>query len=148
MSTDDKRAELASWIETLDGERQLAAQKAVVMTEAAGGDSLDSYQYAATRTLPDGEALADKLKMLALGLSGESGEVADLIKKHCYHGHDLAVDRVVRELGDVLWYLAVLAGVLGVSLSHVAAVNISKLKERYPDGFSEERSREREGGRG
>ena len=144
MSTDDKRAELASWIETLDGERQLAAQKAVVMTEAAG-DSLDSYQYAATRTLPPHLALKDKLTMLALGLSGESGEVADLIKKHCYHGHALAVDHVVRELGDVLWYLACMADVLGVSLAHVAETNISKLKERYPDGFSEERSRQRDG---
>jgi NTP pyrophosphatase (non-canonical NTP hydrolase) len=143
VSTDDKRAELASWIETLDGERQLAAQKAVVMSEAAGGDSLDSYQFEATRTLPEERALEDNLLMTALGLSGESGEVADLIKKHCYHGHDLDVSHVVRELGDVLWYLACMADVLGVSLSHVAAVNIDKLKTRYPDGFSEERSRER-----
>lgn len=73
----------------------------------------------------------------ALGLSGEAGEVADMIKKHIFHGHALNTDELVKELGDVLWYVALIAETIGKSLDTIAEVNIEKLKNRYPEGFTE-----------
>ncbi len=80
------------------------------------------------------------LEMCALGLSGESGEVADLVKKHKYHGHALPANKLHEELGDVLWYIAEMATQLGFSLEYIALLNIQKLQKRYPEGFSSERS--------
>lgn len=83
------------------------------------------------------------LIMGALGLTGEAGEVSDAIKKHVFHGHELSVDHLVKELGDVLWYVAFLCKTLNVSMEEVMNRNVAKLKERYPEGFSEEASRNR-----
>lgn len=80
------------------------------------------------------------LAVLCLGLTGESGEVADLVKKHVGHGHVLDVSVVAKELGDVMWYVATIASALGLDLNTVMETNIDKLKKRYPDGFSSEAS--------
>lgn len=79
-----------------------------------------------------------------LGLAGESGEVADHLKKAVGQGHLLHVDHIVRELGDILWYVAETASSLGISLNDVAERNVVKLAERYPDGFDTGRSQNRE----
>ena len=100
---------------------------------------LNEYQSEANRTAVD-----MRLEVCALGLSGESGEVADIIKKFVAHGHELEVQKLIEEAGDVLWYLAALASRLGTTLELIAASNLRKLERRYPDGFSEERSRNRE----
>lgn len=76
----------------------------------------------------------------ALGLTGEAGEVADQIKKLIFHGHDLDRDGLIKELGDVCWYLALLCHAIGVPLEEVMTLNIEKLKKRYPEGFSESAS--------
>lgn len=76
----------------------------------------------------------------ALGLSGESGEVADMIKKYIFHGHDLDRDELIKELGDVCWYVALLCEAIDVDLDDVMIRNIEKLKKRYPEGFSSEAS--------
>jgi NTP pyrophosphatase (non-canonical NTP hydrolase) len=76
----------------------------------------------------------------ALGISGEAGEVADLVKKYIGHGHALNREKVKKELVDVLWYVAVLAHRLGFTLEEVAAANVAKLRARYPEGFSTEAS--------
>lgn len=91
----------------------------------------DDYQKETRRT-----AGKDSLEILALGLAGEAGEVADAVKKIIGHGHPLDSVKLVRELGDCLWYVARLADVLGYSLTRVAEVNVEKLRIRYPDGFS------------
>lgn len=84
---------------------------------------------------------ADSLVNAALGISGEAGEIADHIKKHRFQGHDLNTAELVKEAGDVLWYLNLLACALGMPLEEIAAQNISKLRQRYSDGkFSVERS--------
>lgn len=75
-----------------------------------------------------------------LGLCGESGEVADLVKKTTFQGHELNAERVAEELGDVAWYLAVAAEAIGYSLDDILQMNIDKLLKRYPDGFDAERS--------
>jgi len=108
----------------------------------------NEYQKAAARTLIDrpGFALSDADLLLvwnALGLAGEAGEVADLVKKGILHQHGLDRDELKKELGDVLWYAAALCTRLGVDLSEVMQANIDKLIERYPDGFSTQDSRRR-----
>ena len=75
-----------------------------------------------------------------LGLCGESGELADLYKKQQFHDHPFNKDKMVDELGDILWYVALLATALEVPLSEVAQHNIDKLMRRYPEGFDSERS--------
>lgn len=103
---------------------------------------LNEYQEVSKRTIPKG----DKHKNIAnyaMGLSGEAGETTDLIKKYLFHGHHLEIDKVRKELGDVMHYVAGLCTMLNVSLEDVAQQNISKLKSRYPDGFSEEASKNR-----
>ena len=76
----------------------------------------------------------------ALGLTGESGEVADIIKKHVFHGHNLDKDEIIKELGDVCWYVALLSYAIDIPLEDILQKNIDKLKRRYPEGFSEESS--------
>ena len=80
----------------------------------------------------------------ALGLTGEAGEVADIIKKHLYQGHDLYPSEVIEELGDVLRYIALMADYFNVTLGFVMQQNITKLKARYPEGFDPVRSVNRE----
>jgi len=101
----------------------------------------NDYQTQAARTLidsPDAEYTPHEIMLVwnALGLAGEAGEVADTIKKAVFHRHALDADKLVKELGDVLWYLAALASKLGVGLDEVAERNIAKLRERYPEGYS------------
>lgn len=98
--------------------------------------NFEYYQKRAARTLnPD----ADPLVNAALGLSGETGEVIELVKKHRFHDKGLDLERFAEELGDVLWYLSALCESQGLSLDKVARDNISKLETRYPDGFKPKR---------
>lgn len=83
------------------------------------------------------------LSVLALGVAGEAGEVADYLKKVIGHGHALDQEKLMKELGDVLWYVAVLANRTNISLEEVARENILKLRKRYPEGFDPERSKNR-----
>lgn len=81
----------------------------------------------------------------ALGMCGESGEVADIIKKHIFQGHDLKVDKIREEAGDVLWYIAIICEALGITIEDLMEDNIRKLSARYPGGFSVDKSVNREG---
>ncbi len=79
-----------------------------------------------------------------IGLCGESGEVVDLVKKQLFHGHSLDINEIKEELGDLMWYVAMCCHALNISLDDVMQGNIEKLKKRYPDGFSEQASINRE----
>lgn len=107
--------------------------------------TINDYQEAALRTA-NREKLSDKelLTNGVLGLSGESGECADLVKKHLFQGHELDAEKLANELGDVAWYLALASYAIGYSLEAVLQMNVDKLRKRYPDGFSAERSIHRE----
>ncbi len=105
----------------------------------------DDYQAEAMRTAP-GPHDEKQLAVFALGVAGEAGEVAELIKKHIGHGHLLDREKLCKELGDVAWYVAVLAQVCGIPLSEVASKNVAKLRARYPEGFSEQASQNRKPG--
>ena len=103
--------------------------------------TINEYQTAALRTAQtDKLSASDLLINSALGLCGESGEVADIVKKHRFQGHDLDFDHVAKELGDIAWYLAVGAYAIGYDLEKILQMNVDKLEARYPDGFSTDRS--------
>lgn len=101
----------------------------------------DEYQREGARTVPP-EGIP--LHIITLGLAGEAGEIADLVKKILGHQHEPDFGKLAEELGDLLWYCARLADFLEFDLGAVAAANIEKLKRRYPDGFDPERSKNRD----
>ena len=98
------------------------------------------YQVKAKRTinrdLQDDERIAE----LVFGVDGEIGEVTELFKKHIYHGHSLEIKKLAEELGDVIWYLTNIASLYGIPMTYILEENIKKLEERYPEGFSVEKS--------
>ena len=71
----------------------------------------------------------------AIGLAGETGEVAEIIKKYIFHGRELNKEHLVEELGDVIWYIMEIASTIGVSLDTVLQTNIDKLFERYKNNI-------------
>lgn len=73
----------------------------------------------------------------AVGLSGESGEVLDLIKKSWVYGKPLDTDKLKTEAGDTLHYLVMLCITQGWTLEDLAANNKAKLDLRYPTGYSD-----------
>ena len=103
--------------------------------------TLNEYAVAAMRTArPEND-----LVCTALGLAGEAGEFADSVKNYQYHGHQLDYGHLIEELGDVLWYIALGARELGVTLEDVARENNLKLQRRYPEGWDAQRSIHRDG---
>lgn len=75
-----------------------------------------------------------------MGLNGEAGECIDIVKKYMFQGHELDKEHIAKELSDCLWYIAVAAEGIGYKLDDIAEMNVEKLRKRYPDGFSTERS--------
>lgn len=106
--------------------------------------TVNEYQKLAMTTLNPALSRQDVLINGVMGLCGESGEVIDLVKKHLHQGHPLNREQLIKELGDVAWYLAEIATALDVSLEEVLDGNIQKLKARYPQGFSVDNSLNRE----
>jgi NTP pyrophosphatase (non-canonical NTP hydrolase) len=83
----------------------------------------------------------------ALGLTGEAGEYADLIKKVVFHGKELDREHAIKELGDVCWYIALACHALGVNFEDVLQTNIDKLSARYSSGhFTVEEANNRKEG--
>lgn len=78
------------------------------------------------------------LLLCEAGIAGEGGEIAEPIKKFVFHGKDLDVPALSKEIGDVLWYLAVLADAIGYPLSRIMAENVAKLEARHLAKQSEE----------
>lgn len=101
---------------------------------------VDKYQELAMRTLNPEIDKKELILNAAMGLCGESGEVIDLVKKHLFQGHDLDDEKLIKELGDVAWYLAEAATALNVNLSEILEKNIKKLENRFPDCFNSNRS--------
>jgi NTP pyrophosphatase (non-canonical NTP hydrolase) len=101
----------------------------------------DEYQELASRTLidaPDFYISPDEIMFVwnAIGLAGEAGEVADLAKKNVFHRHELDMARLEKELGDCLWYIAAICTKFDLRMSEIMALNIEKLKIRYPNGYN------------
>lgn len=93
----------------------------------------EQYQKLSERTLDEDPSLA----VLGLGLTGEAGEVADILKKYIGHGISMDYEKLLLELGDVMFYVAALCTACGLSLDDVMRANVKKLELRYPNGFVE-----------
>jgi NTP pyrophosphatase (non-canonical NTP hydrolase) len=102
--------------------------------------TLNEYQKLAMTTLNPALEKKDVLINGVMGLCGEAGEAIDIVKKHLAQGHALDREALIKELGDVAWYLAETAYALDVKLEDVLRKNIEKLKARYPQGFRSEDS--------
>lgn len=84
------------------------------------------------------DILVPELLTASLGLTAESGEFAEVVKKIVFQGKPLDEDNVFhlkRELGDILWYAVVACKALNISLEDAIVMNIEKLSARYPQGF-------------
>ncbi|MBR2941977.1 MAG: nucleoside triphosphate pyrophosphohydrolase family protein [Clostridia bacterium] len=105
--------------------------------------TINEYQQLAMTTLNPALSKRDVLINGVMGLCGEAGEAIDIVKKHLAQGHELDREKLIKELGDVAWYLAETAYALDVPLEDVLQQNIDKLRARYPEGFEAKRSIER-----
>ena len=94
--------------------------------------TMDTYQQQAKATAVYPEVKADQY--LIAGLAGEVGELASIFAKHWRGDGDLNHDHAKAELGDVLWFVAMLAEQLDTDLSTVAQGNLDKLADRAVRG--------------
>ncbi len=103
--------------------------------------TINEYQALAIRTINPKLTKNEILSNGVMGLCGEAGEVIDVVKKHLFQDHPLDKDKIIKELGDVAWYIAETAHALDVDLETVLVRNIEKLEQRYPEGkFDSKRS--------
>lgn len=79
----------------------------------------------------------------ALGIGGEAGEVVDLIKKTFANGKELDLEKLTKEMGDLLFYAFALMNVTGITIDQILDANIEKLRARYPNGYSDEAAQQR-----
>ena len=105
----------------------------------------NEYQHLAARTIGDNMNAIQQEKHALHGMVGEIGELHSLYQKK-YQGHEFDEEHAKKELGDLLWFVAEYCTSMGWGLEDVMQLNIDKLKARYPDGFSEERSLHRAAG--
>ena len=104
----------------------------------------NEYQKLAMKTLNPTLNKKEILVNGVMGLNGESGEVIDIVKKHMFQGHELDKEKIKKELGDVMWYVAEVCEALDLSLDEVMEGNIEKLRKRFKDGFTVNESINRE----
>ena len=102
--------------------------------------NIEEYQSKSQRTVNTNLQIDEQVANLCMGLCGECGEVVDYLKKYIYHGHLVEKKKLVEELGDVMWYITNLATLFEIPMTYILEENIKKLEERYPEGFSEEKS--------
>ena len=96
---------------------------------------IKEFQNKSIRTINHDLTTEQLISNMCMGISGESGEVIDIIKKHLYQGHELDKEHLTEELGDVMFYITNLATLLGIDMQDVLQNNVDKLLKRYPDGF-------------
>lgn len=100
-----------------------------------------TYKRLAMRTLSPNfyaEKVSANALHAAMGLCTEAGEIQDNLKRALFYGKDVDKVNLVEELGDVLWYCALLAHELKVELGDVMEINIEKLRARFPNKFTDD----------
>lgn len=105
-------------------------------------DGLNTIRLALTMNINCDIIIAQLLNGV-LGLTGEAGEVSDLVKKGIFHEKGIDLEHLKKELGDCAWYLAMICDACGFTLDDVMQTNIDKLKARYPEGFDTYRANNR-----
>jgi len=98
--------------------------------------SLKEYQELCQTTAKKFDDKVQEISDFGLGLAGEAGDAAGCIKKTYFHDNNQTAG--IREnLGDILWYEAMICNFFGWNLTEILEENIAKLKKRYPQGFTE-----------
>lgn len=98
--------------------------------------NFNEYQDGTLTTWNRALSLEEQIHYAGFGLTGESGEVAELIKKDSFQDQPYTTEQITKELGDVLYNVAVMAALHGLTLETIAGVNAKKLKARYPNGWT------------
>ena len=104
---------------------------------------LNEYSKKSLRTIPTlhGDlAIANA----SMGLCGEAGELVDHLKKHVFHKSPLDTQHVLKEVGDVMFYLNWIVVMFGLSWDDILSANFAKLMARYPNGFNEDDANNRD----
>jgi len=96
--------------------------------------NLKEYQELAKMTAKKFDNQESELSSWGLGISGEAGDVASCIKKVLFHKNESVKDGIKENLGDMMWYAAMICNVYGWDFQKVLEENIEKLKARYPQG--------------
>jgi len=89
-------------------------------------------------TAKEGLTQEEELCNFGLGVSGEAGDIASCIKKLIFHKNPAIKDGIRENIGDMMWYTAMICNNMGWSFEEILGENISKLKARFPEGFTEE----------
>lgn len=105
--------------------------------------TFDEYQIAARRTQNPALTYEEKRNHALFGLASEVGEIHGLFQKQL-QGHEITKEMIMDEIGDLDWFKNELCDSIGVRVDDLQKYNIKKLERRYPDGFSAERSVNRE----
>ena len=111
----------------------------------------DPHKILAEKLAKPGEQIVSEMTPLkahlmhmAIGVSGEAGELLDAIKKHVMYGKELDVENVIEELGDIYFYMQGIMNGLGLERDQIIQHNIRKLSKRYSAGtYSNEQAQER-----
>ncbi len=108
--------------------------------------NMNEYQELSKITEKDYDPSEPHMRLIShtLGVAGEAGEMANYVKKGIFHEHGIDREKIKDELGDILWYVALIAEASSIQLEDVALNNVAKLKRRYPEGFSVDKSINRE----
>ena len=101
--------------------------------------TFNEYQKIAARTINKSLSKEEMLLHGLFGLAAEAGEVLGIYQKQ-YQGHAPSDEHLIKEIGDLMWMAAEILTARDIPMDCVAQINNEKLKARYPDGFSEERS--------
>jgi len=97
--------------------------------------NLSDYQKTCCRTAKKFKNKEVEILTWGLGIAGEAGDVASCIKKTVAHKNNQKAG--IREnLGDTLWYAAMICNFFGWNFQEVLEENLKKLKNRYPRGFA------------
>jgi NTP pyrophosphatase (non-canonical NTP hydrolase) len=115
-------------------------------------DSKEYIEKALRTATHDYESIVNRLQdhdtisllHASIGLTTESAEFADTIKKHIYYGKEIDKINLIEEIGDLAWYCAIALNTLGSSFEQIMEKNIAKLQARYPDKFTEEKAKHRD----
>lgn len=104
---------------------------------------IEQYKKDSERTLIDkGHEL--NLLHAAMGIGTEAGEILDAFKRKLFYGKPLDVVNVKEEIGDIMWYVAILLRELDLDFEEILQLNIDKLRARFPDKFTEEKALNRD----
>ena len=98
--------------------------------------NLKEYQKFCKKTAKKFKDKDKEILTWGLGIAGESGDVAGCIKKTFVHNNDQK-SGIRENLGDTMWYIAMICSFFGWNLNDILKENIIKLKKRHPEGFSE-----------